>query len=165
MYGTQKGTVENQMRTRSKFGVSMTEKGKAERTCMDYITGEPICFDSKLEKKYYEEIVVPGLKDGTFKSVDRQKRYVLQPSFKYQGKTIRAIEYVSDFTLTYPDGSMLVVDVKGRPTADAKIKKKMMHYVYPELNFIWVAHTKATGWLEYDALEKIRREKKKEKKK
>lgn len=161
----QKGTVEKPMRTRSKFGVSMTEKGKAERSCADYITGKLICFDSKLEKKYYEEVVIPGLKDGTIQTAYRQKRYTLQPSFKYNGKTIRAIEYISDFTLVYADGSVLVVDVKGRPTADAKIKKKMMHYVHPELPFIWVSHTKATGWMEYDELEKLRREKKKEKKK
>lgn len=152
------------MRTRSKFGVSLTEKGKMERSCTDYITGEFICFDSKLEKRYYEEIIIPGLKDGTMKEVKRQKRYKLQPSFKYNGKTIRAIEYISDFTIEYTDGSILVVDVKGRPTADAKIKKKMMHYVYPEIPFIWVSHTKATGWMEYDELEKLRREKQKEKK-
>lgn len=148
-------------RTRSKFGVNVTAKGKADRTCIDYITGEPIVFDSKLEKRYYEEVVVPGLKDGTIVKAELQKRYKLQPSFKYKGETIRAIDYISDFTLTYSDGSILVIDIKGQPTADAKIKKKMMHYVYPELNFIWLSHTVATGWIEYKDLQKLRRERKK----
>lgn len=152
------------MRTRSKFGVSLTAKGKAERTCKDIITGDDIIFDSKLEMQYYKDVVIPGLKDGTISKCERQKRYKLQPSFKYKGKTVRAIEYISDFTLERSDGTILVVDVKGRPTADAKIKKKMMHFVYPDLNFVWMAHTKATGWMEYDELERLRRAKKKEKK-
>lgn len=151
-------------RTRSKFGVNVTAKGKADRTCPDYVTGEPIVFDSKLEKRYYEEVVVPGLKDETIVKAELQKRYKLQPSFKYDGETIRAIDYISDFTLTYNDGSILVIDIKGQPTADAKIKKKMMHYVYPNLKFVWLSHTVATGWIEYKDLQKLRREKKKEKK-
>lgn len=149
-------------RTRSKFGVNITEKGKAERTCNDFITGKPITFDSKLEKKYYEDVVVPGLQDGSIIKAELQKKYNLQPSFKRENKTIRAIDYISDFTLTYADGSILVIDIKGRATADAKIKKKMMHYVHPELNFVWLAHTKNTGWIEYDELQKLRRQKKKE---
>lgn len=152
------------MRTRSKFGVSLTAKGKAERTCKDYVTGRDIVFDSKLEMQYYKEVVIPGLKDGTIKQVIRQQRYKLQPAFKYQSKLVRAIEYISDFTILYADGSKLIVDVKGKATADAKIKRKMMHYVYPDENFVWMAYTRATGWMEYDALEKYRREKKKGKK-
>lgn len=152
------------MRTRSKFGVSMTEKGKQDRTYPDYHTGEPILFDSKLEKNYYEQVVVPGLKDGSISKVELQKKYQLQPSFKHNGKTVRAIDYISDFTITFSNGDILVVDTKGRPTADALIKKKMMHYIYPELNFVWMAYTVATGWIEYDELKKIRREKKKAKK-
>ena len=151
-------------RTRSKFGVNMTAKGKADRTGIDYVTGESILFDSKLEKRYYEEVVIPLLKERTVIKAELQKKYNLQPSFKYNGETIRAIDYVSDFTLTYADGSILVIDIKGQATADAKIKKKMMHYVYPELNFIWLSYTKATGWIEYKDLQKLRRERKKVKK-
>lgn len=149
------------MRTRSKFGVSMTDKGKQDRTCLDYYTGEPILFDSKLEKKYYEQVIVPGLEDGSIKLVERQKKYQLQPSFRYDGKLVRAIDYISDFTVTYTNGEVLVVDIKGQPTTDANLKKKMMHYKYPDLKFVWLAYTVTTGWIEYDDLKKIRREKKK----
>ena len=62
-------------RTRSKFGVDLTTKGKQDRTCNDYITGDPITFDSKLEKQYYEDVVVPGLKDGTIVKAELQKKY------------------------------------------------------------------------------------------
>ena len=145
-------------RKRSKFGVNMTEKGKQDRTYPDYYTNEPILFDSKLEKNYYVQVVNPGLEDGSIKKVERQVKYQLQPSFKKNGKSIRSIDYISDFTLTLTDGSVMVVDTKGQATADAKIKRKMMYYVHPELNFVWMAHTVATGWIEYDELEKIRKE-------
>ena len=146
---------------RSKYGVDQTSTGKKNRTVIDRKTGKEVCFDSLLEKKYYEEVIIPGLKDGTIKKVELQKKYQLQPSFKHEGKTIRSIDYISDFTITYADGSVLVVDTKGRATADAQIKRKLMHYVYPDLHFVWMAHTVATGWIEYDALQKIRREKRK----
>lgn len=152
------------MRKRSKFGVSLTVKGKAERTCTDYVTGRNIVFDSKLEMQYYQQVVIPGLQDGSIKQVIMQQKYRLQPAFKYQGKSVRPINYISDFTILYSDGSKLIVDVKGKPTADAKLKKKMMHYVYPDENFVWMSYTKETGWMEYDALEKYRKAKKKEKK-
>lgn len=151
-------------RTRSKFGVDITAKGKADRSCLNYLTGETIIFDSKLEKQFYEQVVIPGLESGEIIEAYLQKKYNLQPAFKHEGKTIRAIDYISDFTLVYKDGTTVVIDIKGRATADAKIKKKMMHYVYPELDFRWLAFTKATGWIEYDELQKIRRDKKKEKK-
>jgi hypothetical protein len=151
-------------RKRSKFGVSQTPAGIAERTRNDYITGEPILFSSKLEKQYYEEVVIEGIKDGTILKYELQHKYKLTPSFKYQNKSIREIIYESDFDIWYADGTFKVVDSKGRATADAKIKKKLMHYYYPDIDFIWVSYTVATGWMEYSELEKIRSKKRKEKK-
>ena len=81
---------------------------------------------------------------------------------KCEGKPPRLVEWVGGFTIHYSTGDTVVVDVKGRPTADAKIKKKMMHYVYPDLKFIWVSYTKRTGWIEYDALQELRRKEKKD---
>lgn len=151
-------------RKRSKFGVDQTEAGIEERSCNDYITGEPLLFSSKLEKQYYEEVVIEGIKDGTIQKYKLQQRYKLTPSFKYKNKTIREIAYISDFDIWYSDGRFQVVDTKGRATADAKLKKKLMHYYHPEIDFIWMSYTKTDGWLEYDELEKVRRERKKEKK-
>ena len=119
---------------------------------------------SKLEKQYYEDIVVVGMKDGTLKDYKLQQKYLLQPSFKYFGKTIREINYISDFDLYYSNGDFMVIDTKGMPTADSKIKAKLFKYKYPDINFKWMSYTKATGWVEYDDLQKYRREKKKSKK-
>ena len=56
---------------------------------------------SKLEKRFYEDVVVSGMKDGTLVDYKLQVKYNLQESFKYMGKTIRAIDYISDFDLYY----------------------------------------------------------------
>jgi len=148
---------------RSKFGVDQTDAGIKKRTSNNIITGETIIFDSELEKQYYEQIIIEGMKDGTIKTFKLQQKYKLTPSFKYNGKNIREITYVSDFDIYYPDGTFKVVDTKGRATADAKIKKKLMHYYHPEIDFIWMSYTKLDGWLEYDELEKARRQRKKAK--
>jgi hypothetical protein len=150
-------------RKRSKFGVDMTESGVKKRTSQDYFTGETIIFDSELERKYYEEVVIKGLKDGTISTYKLQQKYKLTPSFKYKDKTIREICYVSDFDVWYSDGSFKVIDTKGRATADSKIKAKLMKYYYPEIDFEWVTHSSTTGWIEYDELQKIRRQNKKNK--
>lgn len=150
-------------RKRSKFGVDQTDAGIKKRSCNDYITGEPIIFDSELEKQYYEEIIIKGIKDGTILKYKLQQKYKLTPSFKYKDKTIREITYVSDFDIWYSDGSFQVVDTKGRATADAKIKKKLMHLYYGDIDFIWMSYTKIDGWIEYDLLEKARKQRKKDK--
>ncbi|WP_279220649.1 DUF1064 domain-containing protein [Clostridium sp. AF32-12BH] len=121
-------------------------------------------FMSKLEKRYYEEVVVPGMKSGLLTDYKLQVKYKLQESFKYKGKTIREINYISDFDLYYADGHFEVIDTKGMSTADARIKKKMFHHEYPDIDFKWLSWTKATGWIEYDELQKMRRDAKKKKK-
>lgn len=118
---------------------------------------------SKLEKRFYEDIVVTGMKNGTLVNYELQVKYNLQESFKYMGKTIRAIDYISDFDLYYADGTFEVIDTKGLATADAKIKAKLYKYKYPDIVFKWMSWTKATGWIEYDELQKLRREAKKNK--
>ena len=152
-------------RTRTKYGVSITEAGIKRRTANDYYTGEPITFDSELECRFYTEVVLKGLKDGTILKYKLQQKYNLQPSFKYMDSvTIRSIDYISDFDLWLADGRFIVLDTKGRATADAKIKKKLLHFKYPDLLFYWVSYTKETGWVTYEYLQKHRREKKKAKK-
>lgn len=153
------------IKQRSKFKVSQTEKGIRDRQSKDYYTGETITFMSKLEKQFYEEVVLVGMNDGSIQKYELQKKYQLQPSFKYMGKTILAINYISDFDITYSDGRFIVIDTKGIGTADAKIKAKMFKHVYPDIDFRWMSYTKATNWIEYDELQKIRRENKRNKNK
>lgn len=72
---------------------------------------------------------------------------------------------MADFVITYTNGKILVVDTKGLPDAIAKLKKKLMDYCYPNLDYIWVGYSKQDGgWLEFSELEKKRKERKKNKK-
>lgn len=90
-------------------------------------------FDSKREYErwmglHYEQAT------GMIKDLRRQVRFELQPSYKKNGKTIRAITYVADFV--YYDnikGKIIVEDSKGYRTDVYKLKKKLFEYKYPDL--------------------------------
>ena len=83
-----------------------------------------IKFDSKRECKRYKELLLL-LKANEIKDLQLQKRFVLQDSFKFQGKTIRSITYIADFVYYDKKGNMIVEDTKGVKTEVYKIKKKM----------------------------------------
>lgn len=90
-----------------------------------------IKFDSLKERNHY--IVLEHLeKTGQIKDLRRQVKFLLQPSFKLNNKTIRAINYIADFTYL-KDGILVVVDVKSEITRKDKVyilKKKMFQYKY-----------------------------------
>ena len=90
-----------------------------------------ILFDSKKEANYYTKLKI--LKDaGKISGLRLQEKFVLQPSFKLNGKTYRAITYVADFVYK-DDKGMHVVDVKSEATRKDKVyrlKKKMLAYKF-----------------------------------
>lgn len=132
----------------TKFNVS---KDKEKRTC------DGITFDSAMEMRYYQEIILPGIQDGTIVSYDRQKKYILQPSFVRDGKKILPIEYKADFYILYNDGREQVIDVKGFADAQALIKRKMFWYVYPDIDYKWMCHSRIDGgWVTYEDVRKKR---------
>ena len=103
---------------RAKYGNQKTE--------VDGVT-----YDSKKEAKRAEELEYMQ-KWGDIKNLERQKRFVLQPSFVFNGKKIREIAYVADFVYE-KDGELIVEDVKSEITKKQpiyKLKKKMMMYVH-----------------------------------
>lgn len=82
-----------------------------------------ILFDSKKEANYYTKLKI--LRDaGKISGLRLQEKFILQPSFKLNGKTYRAITYVADFVYK-DDKGMHVVDTKGYRTQVYKIKKKL----------------------------------------
>jgi hypothetical protein len=144
---------------RSKFNVDQTNKGKLNRTY------KGVLYDSELEMKYFRDVIEIGLNDGSIKKCERQVKYELQPKCKYKGENILAINYVADFVVTYADDSVIVWDAKGLADATAKLKKKMFHYKYPDIDYRWVGYSGIDGgWLEYRDIEKARAKRKKEKK-
>ena len=97
-----------------------------------------ILFDSKREADRYCELKLLE-RAGKIKDLQLQYRFVLQPSFRKNGKTVGAITYVADFV--YLDLERLrnvVEDAKGYKTEGYKLKKKMFEYKYPELTIVEV---------------------------
>lgn len=94
-----------------------------------------IAFDSIKERDYYADVLLPLKWAGEIKSIDMQVSFVLQPPFKHGGKIIKGIKYVADFVITYPDGRKKVIDTKGYRTKEYQLKRKMLLYKYPEIDF------------------------------
>ncbi|MCI0501113.1 MAG: DUF1064 domain-containing protein [Epsilonproteobacteria bacterium] len=64
----------------------------------------------------------------------RQPKYILQDKFvANDGSKIQPIHYIADFAY-----DNVVIDIKGDPTSDAKIKRKLFMYKYPELKLKWL---------------------------
>ena len=102
------------------------------------VTVHGITFDSKKEAERYRQLKLLEMA-GKIKELELQVKFVLQPSFKKNGKTIRAITYVADFE--YYDvakGKYIVEDVKGYKTKEYQLKKKMFEYRYPDQTIVEV---------------------------
>ena len=104
----------------------MESKYKNKKTQIDmYI------FDSTKEAKRYRELKLLEMA-GEISNLELQPRFLLQESFRKNGKTYRKIEYVADFKYI-EKGKTKVEDVKGLQTDVFKIKHKLFEKKYPEL--------------------------------
>ena len=104
----------------------MESKYKNKKTQIDmYI------FDSTKEAQRYRELKLLE-KAKQISNLELQPRFLLQDSFRKNGKTYRKIEYVADFKYI-ENGRLIVEDVKGLQTDVFKIKHKLFEKKYPEL--------------------------------
>lgn len=120
-------------------------------------------FDSVMEARFYIYLLLM-IQDKKIKSFEMQKPYELQEKYKdpRTKKIVRAITYISDFVITNLDNTIVVIDVKGRETADFKLKKKMFGYKYRDLILMCVQwEPKTKEWMD---LEDIKTENRKIKK-
>lgn len=91
-------------------------------------------FHSMAERDYFIYLKSEELQ-GRVKDIKLQPRFELQPTFKKNGVTHRAITYLADFEYTTTaDNKKHIVDRKGYETEVFKIKHKMFEYKYPELH-------------------------------
>lgn len=94
-----------------------------------------ITFDSKKEANRYKELkILENI--GKISNLVLQPIYVLQESFEYKSKKIRAIKYIGDFE--YVDsktGNKVLEDTKGFKTKDYLIKVKLLKNKYPDIDF------------------------------
>ena len=88
-------------------------------------------FDSRAERDFYLLCLFPLQQQGIITQIEFQPSYELQPAFKKAGKKYRAIHYIADFEITYSDGTVEIIDVKGFKTPIFKLKQKLFEYKYP----------------------------------
>ena len=87
-----------------------------------------LIFDSGLELYFYKLLESNNL----LEYLKMQEPFELQPSFKWQNKTIRKMEYVTDFYLT---DKKIVIETKGLLEEKARIKHKLFKFKFPDHNF------------------------------
>lgn len=120
-----------------------------------------IVFDSRLEMKYYRDVLCPLEKSGDIIVCELQKPYELQPKFKHDGKTVQPIKYVADFFVKYKDGKEEVIDTKGYPDQTALLKRKLFWYNYPNVCYRWICYSEIDGgWCDYEYVKKRKAERK-----
>lgn len=88
-------------------------------------------FDSIRESQRYKELKLLE-RAGEISNLELQPHFLLQESFKKNGKTYRKIEYIADFKYTENEKT-IVEDVKGMQTDVFKLKHKIFEKVYPDL--------------------------------
>ena len=88
-------------------------------------------FDSIRESQRYKELKLLE-RAGEISNLELQPRFLLQDSFKKNGKTFSKMEYVADFQYI-ENGKTIVEDVKGMQTDVFKLKHKLFEKKYPEL--------------------------------
>ncbi|MBC1608276.1 DUF1064 domain-containing protein [Listeria welshimeri] len=109
-------SLTKQASTRSKYN--------AKKVVVDNIK-----FDSKAEAAYYQQLKLLKM-SGEVVSFDLQPEFVLQESFRKNGKLYRAIKYKADFLVLYKDGHEELIDVKGMLTKEFRIKQKLFELRY-----------------------------------
>jgi len=90
-----------------------------------------VVLDSKLEAERYKELKLLE-RAKVIKNLKLQVPFLLQESFRKNGKTYRKIEYIADFVYE-ENGKTIVEDTKGMKTDVFKIKQKLFEYKYPDL--------------------------------
>ena len=110
------------------LGIEPESKYKNKKAVVDGIE-----FDSRKEANYYAELKLLQ-KVGEIEKIELQPEFELLPRFRKNGKTYRPIKYIADFKVTYTDGRVEIVDVKGHKTEVFRLKEKLFEYQYSDLN-------------------------------
>lgn len=84
-------------------------------------------YDSKAEARYASEL--DTLKNARFEA-ERVVTYERQVRYPFEVNGVKIATYVLDFKVTYADGRVEHVDVKGMRTDVYKMKKKLMLACY-----------------------------------
>ena len=92
-------------------------------------------FDSNAEANMYMALK-QWVKDGKIRDLKTQVEFTLQPGYRSNGKAVRPIKYLADFTFfDIKQDKYRVIDCKGIRTPVYLLKKKLFGFVNkPSLN-------------------------------
>lgn len=82
-------------------------------------TYDGVLYDSQVEAYMAQLLTEAGIK------FERQKEYVLQDGFRYNGEWVRPMCIIPDFYLTEYN---IIIDTKGWQTPDSKLKFKLLKH-------------------------------------
>lgn len=71
-------------------------------------------FDSLAEEKYYNEYLYPLILAKEIESVELHKSFEILSAINQNGIKLKAKVYTPDFIIHYPNGSVKVVEIKGK---------------------------------------------------
>jgi len=113
---------------RNKYGVSAPEAR----------TVDGIKFDSKAEASRWGALKMMELA-REITDLERQPTFLLVPAFiDKMGKKHQGVSYRGDFRYKDRQGKIIVEDVKGALTEVYRIKKKLLLWRFPDINFVEV---------------------------
>ncbi len=110
-----------------------------------------ITFDSQMEGNYYQELLSLQ-REGTVSEIECQPKFILQDKPK--------IVYIADFRVTFTNGEIVIVDVKGVETSTFRVKKRMFEAKFPEYRLQVITRHCGT-WISIKDLKKRKSLKKK----
>jgi ribosomal protein S8 len=113
------------------YPITTAEKKKKSKYGNKKVIIDRIKFDSQKESNRYLYLNLLQ-KEGLISDLRLQVKYELQPKFKINGKTIRAINYVADFVYK-ENGNEVIEDVKASESFQTdiyKLKKKLFMHKY-----------------------------------
>lgn len=97
-------------------------------------TADGIVFDSMAEMERYRYLKLLE-QCGEISNLSLQPVFTLVPAYEHPNRgKIRALTYRADFRYTHK-GNLVVEDVKGVETDVFKIKRKILEYQNPDLDF------------------------------
>ena len=89
-------------------------------------------FPSKKEAKRYVELKLMQ-RAKVIKDLELQPEFEIIPKQKYRGKTLRKAKYTPDFKyFDIKDNEWVIEEVKGKPTVDYVLRKKLFILKYGE---------------------------------
>jgi len=102
-------------------------------------TVDGIRFDSRAEMNRYLQLRMLE-RSGRIRDLERQVPYVLVPKYRRRnGSLCRGVTYRADFRyFDIVTDKEIVEDVKGAITEGYRIKRALLEWRYPELNFVEV---------------------------